>query len=318
MQPITEIPTWQDIQETHDAIRPYIHRTPVLTCKSIDEMTGAKLFFKCENFQKIGAFKMRGAINAALRLSPEARNKGLATHSSGNHAQAVSLSAKTLGVPAYIVMPEDAPQIKIEATRGYGAHITFCKPNIESRTQTLKEVVAKVGATFIHPFNNYDVIAGQATAAKELTEDTPGLEVLLTPIGGGGLFCGSALVAKYATPQIEIIGAEPQEVDDAYRSFKQGKITTNATINTIADGLRTNLGDKTFDIITRYADDILTVSESSIVAAMRIVWERMKIVIEPSCAVPVAAVLNNPERFRGKKVGIILTGGNVDLAKLPF
>ena len=318
MQPITEIPTWQDIQETHDAIRPYIHRTPVLTSTSIDAMAGAELHFKCENFQKIGAFKMRGAINAALRLSSEARAKGLATHSSGNHAQAVSLSAKTLGVPAYIVMPEDAPKIKIAATRGYGAQITFCQPNIESRTETLREVVAQVGATFIHPFNNYDVIAGQATAAKELTEDTPDLDIILTPVGGGGLFCGSALVAKYAARPIEIIGTEPEEVDDAYRSFHQGKITTNKTINTIADGLRTNLGEKTFGILSSYADDILTVSESAIVEAMKIVWERMKIIIEPSSAVPVAAVLKNPDRFRGKKVGIIITGGNIDLGKLPF
>ena len=318
MQPINAIPTWQDIVETHDAIRPYIHRTPVLTCSSIDEMVGAKLHFKCENFQKIGAFKMRGAINAALRLSPEARSKGLATHSSGNHAQAVSLSAKTLGVPAHIVMPEDAPKIKIAATRGYGAQVTFCQPNIESRTQTLQKVVEQVGATFIHPFNDFNVIAGQATAAKELTEDVPGLEVIMTPIGGGGLFCGSALVAKYANPKIQIIGTEPEEVDDAYRSFNSGQIATNATINTIADGLRTNLGEKTFEIISRYTDDIITVSESEIVNAMRIIWERMKIVIEPSSAVPVAAVFKNPERFRNKNIGIIITGGNVDLAKLPF
>ncbi len=318
MQSIETVPSWEDIRESHDAIQSMIHRTPTLTSSSLNAMSGADLFFKCENFQKIGAFKMRGAINAALRLAPEAQQKGLATHSSGNHAQAVALSAKTLGVPAYIVMPEDAPKIKIAATKGYGANITFCQPTITSRTETLEKVVEKVGATFIHPFNDYNVIAGQATAAKELFEDTDELDIIMTPIGGGGLFCGTALTSRYLSPKTKIIGTEPLEVDDAFRSFKSGAIATNETIDTIADGLRTNLGEKTFDILYRFADDVLTVTEEAIVSAMKLVWERMKIIIEPSSAVPIAAVFSNPDRFYGKKIGIVITGGNVDLTKLPF
>ena len=318
MNQLNANPTLSDINETHNAIAPYIHRTPVLTCQSLDEISGAQLFFKCENFQKIGAFKMRGAISAALRLSTAEKKNGLATHSSGNHAQAVALSAKLLGVPAYIVMPENAPKIKIAAVRGYGAEITFCAPTIEARASTLEEVVAQTGATFIHPFNNFDVIAGQATTAKELIEDTPGLDIVMAPIGGGGLMSGSALTTSYLLPNAQIIGAEPKEVDDAYQSFKTGKLVANTTIDTIADGLRTNLGEKTLNIILKYLHDIITVDEAGIIHAMRLIWERMKIIIEPSCAVPFAAVLNRPDLFKGKKIGIILTGGNVDLEKLPF
>lgn len=318
MLPLNEKPTLEDIILTHEAIQPFIHRTPVLTCTSLNELVGAELFFKCENFQKVGAFKMRGAISAALRLSRAEQEKGLCTHSSGNHAQAVALSAKLLKVPAYIVMPENAPKIKMAATKGYGAEITFCAPTIEARENTLREVVEKTGATFIHPYNNYNVIAGQATAAKELMETVAGLEVMMAPIGGGGLFSGTALVSKYMAPGIQVIGAEPKAVDDAYRSFHMGSIQENETINTIADGLRTNLGPKTFEIIRHYADDILTVTEQAIIDAMKLIWQRMKIVIEPSCAVPFAAICSMPEKFKGKKVGIILTGGNVDLEALPF
>ena len=318
MQSIQNVPTKQDIIESHDLIRSMIHRTPILTCKSIDQMAGCEIYFKCENFQKIGAFKMRGASNAAKRLSPQDLQKGLATHSSGNHAQAVSKSAQTLGVPAHIVMPNNAPEIKVKATKGYGAMITYSEATITSREATLEKVVEQTGATFIHPFNNYDVIAGQATAAKELIEDGPVLDILMAPVGGGGLISGTALTAKYWSPNSKVIGAEPKAVDDAYRSFKSGSIAVNDTINTVADGLRTNLGPKTFEIIHKYLDEIITVSEEGIIDAMRLVWERMKIIIEPSCAVPLAAILSEKELFLGKKVGVILTGGNVDLEKLPF
>lgn len=295
-----------------------IHRTPVLRCSAIDELAGATLFFKCENFQKVGAFKMRGASSAALRLSSADRAKGLATHSSGNHAQAVALSAKLLGVPAYIVMPENAPAIKRTATQGYGAKVISCANTLEARESTLKQVVAETGATFIHPYNDYNVIAGQASCAKELLEDVDGLTALLAPIGGGGLISGTALSARAFSPGTKVYGAEPEEVDDAYRSFKSGQLQFNTSINTIADGLRTNLGDKTFDIIQRELEAIFTVSEAEIVQAMRLIWERMKIIIEPSCAVPLAALLRNRSLFEGQRVGIVLTGGNVDLSQLPF
>jgi threonine dehydratase len=295
-----------------------IHRTPVLRCSAIDELAGATLFFKCENFQKVGAFKMRGASSAALRLSSADRAKGLATHSSGNHAQAVALSAKLLGVPAYIVMPENAPAIKRAATQGYGAKVISCANTLEARESTLEQVVAETGATFIHPYNDYNVIAGQASCAKELLEDVDGLTALLAPIGGGGLISGTALSARAFSPGTKVYGAEPEEVDDAYRSFKSGQLQFNTSINTIADGLRTNLGDKTFDIIQRELEAIFTVSEAEIVQAMRLIWERMKIIIEPSCAVPLAALLRNRSVFEGQRVGIVLTGGNVDLSQLPF
>ncbi len=318
MEKLTHIPTIEDIRKTAGAIEDMIHRTPVMSSDNLNSLSGATVFFKCENFQKIGAFKMRGAASAALRLSDEERGRGLATHSSGNHAQAVARAAQLLGVPAYIVMPIDAPSIKKAATESYGARIIFCQPTIESRETALEEVVEETGATFIHPYNDYNVIAGQATAALELLEQAAPLDSLLAPIGGGGLMSGTALATRYLSPQTEIIGAEPQAVDDAYRSFHSGRIEGNASIDTIADGLRTTLGPKTFDIIRREVDDILTVSEEAIVEAMRLVWERMKIVIEPSCAVPFAAVLQNSRRFAGKRIGIILTGGNVDLSKLPF
>lgn len=318
MQPLENIPTKADIQETHRAIAPMIHRTPILTSGSIDQMAGCQLFFKCENFQKIGAFKMRGASSAALRLEGSALSRGLATHSSGNHAQAVAMSAKLLGVPAHIVMPRNSPAIKKMATQGYGANVTLCESTLAARESTLNEVVAKTGATFIHPYNDYNVIAGQATCAKEIIEDQPDLDILMAPVGGGGLMSGTALSARYFAPGTRVYGAEPKAVDDAYRSFQAGSLQTNNTINTIADGLRTNLGDKTFDIIHRELEDILTVSEEQIVSAMRLIWERMKIIIEPSCAVPLAAILGHPSVFLGQRIGVILTGGNVDVARLPF
>ncbi|OJJ20979.1 serine dehydratase [marine bacterium AO1-C] len=315
---LQHIPTLEDIQATAQRIAPIIHRTPVLTSKSLDELSGAQLFFKCENFQKIGAFKMRGASSVGTLLDEERRQKGLATHSSGNHAQAVALTAKMLGVPAYIVMPTNAPQVKKAAVLGYGATVIDCEPTIEARKATLAQTVDKTGAYFIPPYNDYGVVAGQATSALELLDEVDHLDIVMAPVGGGGLISGTALTCHYLRPEIEVIAGEPKNADDAYRSFHSGKIEPVATTTTIADGLRTSLGEKTFGIIKEYVKDIVTVSEEEITTAMRHIWERMKIVIEPSCAVPLAVVLQQPERFQNKKIGIILTGGNVDLGKLPF
>lgn len=315
---LTSIPTYQDIQRVHQAIQPFINRTPVLSSSSINQISGATIYFKCENFQKVGAFKMRGAASATMALTKEELAKGVATHSSGNHAQAVALSARNHQSKAYIVMPSNAPAIKRAATAGYGAEIITCEPTLAARESTLAEVVAQTGATFLHPYNNYDVIAGQATAAKELIEETGTLDVVMAPVGGGGLMSGTALSTKALLPTAQIIGTEPVIANDAYRSFKSGTMQYNTSIDTIADGLRTNLGEYTLEIILQNVDDIITVSEAEIVHAMRMIWERMKIIIEPSCAVPFAAVLQQKDRFAGKRIGIILTGGNVDVEKLPF
>ncbi len=318
MKHLLAVPDDTDIIVTHENISGLIHKTPVLTCESLSRRVGAELFFKCENFQKIGAFKMRGAASAAMRLAPEARKNGLATHSSGNHAQAVARAAQHLGVPAYIVMPKSSPRVKIDATRAYGAKITFCEVSQASRDAALGEVVAQTGAAFIHPFDNYDVIAGQATVAREFVGDVPDLDIITCPIGGGGLISGTALAAAYYSSRTLVYGAEPTAVDDAYRSFTSGELQTNTSTDTIADGLRTGICEKTFAIIRERVADVLTVTDEQIVAAMRLVWERMNVVIEPSSAVPVAMVLNHPGYFAGKRVGVILTGGNVDVANLPF
>jgi threonine dehydratase len=319
LSPLSAAPNKNDIILTHVYIAPYIRRTPVLTSGSLNRLAGTELYFKCENFQKIGAFKMRGGASAAVRLTEEERRLGLATHSSGNHAQAIARAAKLLGAPAYIVMPDNAPRPKIEATLSYGAEIIFCAPTPEDREATLAEVVRKTGATFIHPYNDWNVIAGQATAAKELIEDAPvQLDIIIPPVGGGGLLSGTALAARYFSPSSLTIGAEPQAVDDARRSLQSGTIEKNLSTNTIADGLRTPLGEKTFAIIRQEVEDILTVDEEAIIEAMRLIYERLKIVIEPSCALPLAVVLANPPRFHNKKIGLILTGGNIDLNKLPF
>ncbi len=314
----TSVPTIENIQTTHKLIQPFIHRTPILTSESINEIANASLYFKCENFQKIGAFKMRGGACAALGLTEQEQQKGLATHSSGNHAQAVARSAKLLSTKAYIVMPSNAPEIKKKATASYGAEIILCEPTLEARETTLAEVVNRTGATFIHPYDNYNVIAGQATCAKELIEDAPILDIIIAPIGGGGLMSGTCLSTKYFSPTTKVYGAEPDAVNDAFRSFKSGKIEINTSTDTVADGLRTNTCEKTFNIMKDHLEDIFTVSEKEIVNAMRLIWERMKIIIEPSCAVPLAAILKHSENFKGKKVGVILTGGNVDIEKLPF
>lgn len=318
MKPLETVPNKADILETAEHIRLMIHQTPVMTSSTLDRMAGASLFFKCENFQKIGAFKMRGAASAGLRVLESDRGRGLATHSSGNHAQAVARTAQLLGIPAYIVMPENAPAIKKAATEGYGAEILLCAPTQEAREAKLEETVRRTGAHFIHPYNDYNVIAGQATAALELLSEAGALDVVLAPVGGGGLLSGTALSCRYFCSDCKVIGAEPEQVNDARRSFYSGRLEGNHSANTIADGLRTTLGEKTFGIIRENVEDIFTVSEAAIIEAMRIIWERMKIIIEPSCAVPYAVVRSYPEYFEGKRVGIILTGGNVDLGKLPF
>lgn len=310
--------TKEDLLTCYKKIKPFIHRTPVLTSQSLNKIAGAKIYFKCENFQRMGAFKMRGAAHAILNLSDEQKANGVVTHSSGNFAQAVSLSAKMQGIKAYIVMPSNAPQVKKDAVKGYGGIITECEPTIEIRQATTDKIAANTGATKLHPSNQVDVILGQGTAAIELLEDHPDLDVVMTPVGGGGLIAGTALAAHFFGKNCKTIGGEPFEVDDAYRSLLSGKIETNKTANTVADGLRTILGNHNFPIIQKYVDQIIRVEEDEIITAMRLIWERMKIIIEPSCAVPFAALLRDKEKFVGQKVGIVLSGGNVDLGKLPF
>ena len=312
------VPSLTDIRAAADRIRRHIHRTPVLSCAGIDRLVGARLFFKCENFQKVGAFKIRGATNAVLSLNERAAAAGVATHSSGNHAAALALAARLRGVPAYVVMPDTAPQVKKEAVAGYGAQITFCAPTLEAREAGLARVVADTGAAFIPPYNDERIIAGQATAALELLADIPDLDLILTPVGGGGLVSGTALTVRGLSSPSRVIAAEPKGADDAYRSFRAGRIIPSVNPQTIADGLLTSLGDKTFAIIRDCVDDIVTVEEADIIRAMRLIWERMKIIVEPSAAVPLGALLSRSVDVRGKRVAIILSGGNVDLARLPF
>jgi len=307
-----------DLIECHNRIKPFIHNTPVIKSSLINEMAQADIYFKCDNFQKMGAFKMRGATNAILQLSEDEKRKGVVTHSSGNFAQALSLAADSVGVKAFIVMPSTATEIKKTAVRGYKGELVECEPNLKAREIAAQEIVKSRGATFIHPSNDNDVILGQGTACKELLNEYNDLEYVLTPVGGGGLIAGSALAAKYFGNNCKVIGAEPFEADDAYRSLKSGKIETNKTTNTIADGLKTQLGDKNFPIILNEVHSIIRITESEIIESMRIIWERLKIICEPSCSLPLAAVLKNKEFFKDKKVGIIISGGNVDLNNLPF
>lgn len=311
---VSAIPTQAEIEAAHSRIRAYVNRTPVMHSASIDTLCGCRIFFKCENFQKIGAFKARGAMNAALVLTDAERSKGLATHSSGNHAQALARAAHILKVPAYIVMPSNAPAIKKKGVESLGGRIFECEPTLQARETMLAEVIRKTGAAEIHPFNNYDVIAGQATAAKELIEDAASLDFLLAPVGGGGLLSGTLLATKYFSSQTVVIAGEPEGADDAYRSLRSGKIEPSQA-DSIADGLLTSLGDKTFPIIRDYVHEIITVSDREIVQAMRLVWEQMKIIIEPSGAVPLAAQLKAKNKFAGKNVGVIFSGGNVDLER---
>ena len=311
-------PSLNDILEAARRIEPYAHKTPVFTSRYYNQLTGGEVFFKCENFQRVGAFKFRGACNAVFKLSDEEAKQGVATHSSGNHAQALSLAAKLRGISAHIVMPENAPEVKKKAVKGYGAEITFCEPTLEARETTLDKVIAQTGASFIHPYNNHDIIAGQGTSALELLEEIPDLDLILAPVGGGGLLSGTAIAAKQTNPEIQVIGCEPELADDAYRSFKSGKLIKINQTDTVADGLRTSLGDLTFDIILKYVDDIVTVSETSIIRDMQTFWERMNMIIETSCAVPVSAIVDKKIKTGGKKVGVLITGGNVDLDKLPW
>ena len=296
-------------------IAPYIHNTPIMTSKSINALSGLDLYFKCENFQKIGAFKIRGGMNASLQLTKEQLEKGVATHSSGNHAQALAFAAKMLGIKAYIVMPESSPQVKVNAVRGYGAEVTICASNQAARESTLQSIVEQTGATFIHPYDNDEVITGQATCVKEIIEAMPDVDIVVTPVGGGGLLSGTCLGAHYFKPGLKVYAGEPEGAADAVLSIQSGKVEKAPFVNTIADGLLTTLSERTLEIIQAHVADILLVSEDEIKAALRLVYERMKIIIEPSCAVPLAAVLKNAHLFKGKKVGIILTGGNVDLSK---
>jgi threonine dehydratase len=312
------LPTAEDIIEAHARIMPHVHRTAVLCSSAINAIVGAELYFKCENFQKVGAFKYRGATNAVLSLSDEQKMRGVATHSSGNHAAALALAAQMNGVKAHIVMPDNAPGIKKKAVMGYGAEITFCAPTLEAREKTLEEVILNTGATLVHPYNQKEVICGQGTASLELMQACDRLDTVMTPVGGGGLLSGTATYLKAIHPKVEVIAGEPLNANDAYLSFKSKSFQPLVNPDTLADGLRTSLGYITFEIIKNKVDDILTVSEATIIEAMRLIWERMKIIIEPSSAVPLAAILENKERFKGRKVGVILTGGNVDLDHLPF
>lgn len=308
----------QDLLDCHQRIKPFIHRTPVLSSRLINAKVGAEVFFKCENFQRGGAYKMRGATNAILQLTEEQKNKGVVTHSSGNFAQAVSLGALSIGVKAHIVMPTSAPEVKKIGVNQYEGIIYECEPNLEARERTANQIAAKTGATLLHPSNDVDVIIGQGTAAMELLEEQPELNAIFCPVGGGGLIAGSALAAQYFGKNCKVYGGEPFEADDAYRSLLSGKIEGNETTNTIADGLKTTLGSNNFPIIREHVSGIIRVTESEIVTAMRLIWERMKIIVEPSSAVTLAALLRDEASFTNQKIGIVISGGNVDLSNLPF
>ncbi len=312
------IPDKKKLIDAHERIKPFIHRTPVLTSSSINYISGLDLYFKCENFQKIGAFKIRGACNAVFSKDEAQLKNGVATHSSGNHAQALAYAANVRKIPAFIVMPENAPKVKVDAVRGYGAEIFFCEASQESRESTIAKILLETGAVYVHPFNDYQIIAGQSTAARELIEQVQDLDIIITPVGGGGLLSGTALAAKYFSSGTRVMAGEPEGANDAYLSFTSGKLISNKNVDTIADGLLTNLGDRNFEIIKEHVDQIITVADDEIISAMKLLWERMKIVIEPSGAVPLAAILKSKKEFNGKRVGVILSGGNVDLGKLPF
>jgi threonine dehydratase len=312
------IPTFEDMLAAHERIKPYIHRTPILTSSYFNDLTGAQLFFKCENFQKAGAFKVRGATNAVFGLSEEEAKNGVCTHSSGNHALSLSYAAGRRGIPCNVVMPRTAPQAKKDAVRGYGGTITECEPSTSSREAVFAEVQANTGGDFVHPYNDPRVIAGQGTCSRELMEQTDGVDIVVAPIGGGGMISGTCLTLSTLAPDVQIIAAEPEQADDAYRSFKAGHIIADDAPETIADGLKVPLKELTWHFVSNHVTDILTASEDEIIDAMKQTWKRMKIVMEASCAVPLATILKNKERFAGKRVGVIITGGNVDLDTLPW
>jgi threonine dehydratase len=311
-------PTLADIYEAAKRIKPYVHRTPVLTNESLNQKVGARVFLKCENFQKVGAFKFRGACNAVFSLSDEEASCGVATHSSGNHAQALALAARLRDIPAYIVMPSNAPAVKKAAVAGYGGKITFCEPTLEAREATLAQVVGENRSTVVHPYNDERVIAGQGTAVLELLEEIPDLDVIIAPVGGGGLLSGTSIAATEIKKGIRVIAGEPEMADDAYRSLKVGEILPSVKPRTIADGLLTTLGNKTFPIIQARVEQIVTVGEQGIIDSMKFIWERVKIIIEPSSAVAVGVLWERKIDLTGLKVGVILSGGNVDLDKLPW
>lgn len=311
-------PTFQDVLDAHDRIRPYIHRTPILTSSYLNALTGADLFFKCENFQKAGAFKARGASNAVFGLTDAGAARGVATHSSGNHGLSLAYAAGRRGIPCTVVMPRTAPQAKKDAVKGYGGRVVECEPSTSSREAVFAEVLAETGAEFVHPYNDPRVIAGQGTCSRELIEDVAGLDSVIAPIGGGGMISGTCLTLSHLAPDVKIYAAEPEQADDACRSFKVGHIIADDAPETVADGLKVPLKDLTWHFVKAHVTDILTASEDEIVAAMKLTWKRMKIVMEPSSAVPLATILKNPDVFAGKRVGVIITGGNVDLDKLPW
>ena len=315
---IPNIPTYRDIDLAHRRIYPFINKTPVLQSRSINQITGANLFFKCENFQRVGAFKYRGATNAIQKLSVEDARNGVVTHSSGNHAQALALAAQVRKIPSYIVVPENAPKSKIEAVKSYGGIITYCEATLEARETTVQKIIEQNGAKLIHPYDNPDIIAGQGTAAKELILEVGNLDIVIAPVGGGGLLSGTAISTKSILPGTIVYAAEPQLANDAQLSFRTKTLIPSNYPNTIADGLRTSLSELTFSIILKFVDDVLTATEEAIVRAMKLIWQRMKVIVEPSAAVPLAIVLEHPDLFENKSVGIILSGGNVDLDKLPF
>ena len=310
--------TLADIRLAAERIRPYAHRTPVMTCSTLDRQVGAQVFLKCENLQRVGAFKFRGACNAVFSLAEDETRHGVVTHSSGNHAQALALAARLRGIPAYIVMPRTAPAVKKAAVAGYGGQITFCEPTLEARETTQAQVVARTGATPIHPYNDPRIIAGQGTAALELLEEVPDLDVILAPVGGGGLLSGTAVAAQGLKPGIRVIAGEPEGADDACRSLAAGRILPSVDPRTIADGLLTSLGELTFAIIREQVERIVPVSEAGIVAAMRFLWERAKLLVEPSAAVPVGVLWERRAGLEGLRVGVVLSGGNVDLDRLPW
>jgi len=310
--------TLKDIQSAHARISPFIHRTPILTNTSLDELTGAKLFFKCENFQKAGSFKIRGATNAVELLSNDDFNRGVATTSSGNHGAALSMAVSRRGGTTKVVMPHNTPKIKVNNVERNGGEVVWCEPDQKFRESVLKDVVDETGVTIVHPYNDERIMAGQGTCAKELLEDVENLHSIVSPVSGGGLLSGSLLAAKNMDSAIRVYGAEPEEADDAYRSLKLGKIVPNKTINTICDGLRAQIGTKTFPVIQSLVDDIIPVSEEDIINALRMIWERLKIIVEPSCSIALAMVINNKDLFKDQNVGLIMSGGNIDLKKLPW
>jgi threonine dehydratase len=312
------LPELSDIQAAHSRIRPFTHWTPVMSSKQLNELFGCELYFKCENFQKVGAFKFRGATNAVLSLTPEEKSRGVVTHSSGNHAAALALAARMNGITANIVMPENAPVVKKNAVAGYGAEITFCKPTLQSREEATRKIMDKTGATLVHPYDNFNVICGQGTAALELLHEKGDLDIVIAPVGGGGLMSGTSTCVKGISNDIQVIGAEPLNANDAFTSFTTGILTPSVNPLTVADGLLTSLSELTFSVIRNNVDGIFTAKEETIIDCMLLVWERMKIVIEPSSATVLAIIKENPGFFRGKKTGLIISGGNVDFRKLPF